>query len=124
MTNEGKQFTEFVADYLMASGIGCATSGSMPPEPDRVTTVYATGLRNRQDDDGSRFQVICRSERNVDTALGDAMLVQDVLEDFSGLLAIDSPYVYRIITESGAANLGMDNNERLLYSVNFRAYFC
>lgn len=124
MMDERKDFTEFVAEYLHANGIETVTCGSMPAEPDRVATVYATGLRNRRDDDGSRFQVIVRSERDCDTAIGEAMLVLELLEDFSGLLTIDSPYVHRIEVDSGVGNIGKDGNNRLSYSVNFRAFYC
>lgn len=118
------ELTEYVAAYLRANGFPHATSGAMPPEPDRTATVYATGLRTRRDDEGSRFQVIVRSAKGADTALSDAMQIMELLEDFSGIMTVDSPYFSRIVTESGIAAMGEDDSRRLLYSMNFRAWYC
>ena len=116
------QIIDHIAAYL--SGVLPATSGIMHDEPDRCATVYATGVRPRSDDEGSRIQIIVRSERDVDTALGDAMTIADMLDDFSGVLNIDSPYFARISMEGGVAALGADENRRLMYSINLRAWTC
>ena len=118
------ELTEHIAAYLRANDFEGATSGLMPPEPDRMATVYATGVRARRDEDGSRFQVIVRGEPGNDTALGDAMRIIDLLEDFSGIMSPDSPYFTRIRLESGATSLGVDPADRLSYSINFRAFYC
>lgn len=117
------EMIEHIAAFIAANGIE-ATSGMMPTSPDRVATVYATGVRPRGDDDGSRFQVIVRSAVDMDTAIADAMMIADLLDDFSGITGIDSPYFARIQLESGATALGADENRRLLYSLNFRAWIC
>ena len=118
------ELTEHIAQFLRDNDFTGATNGIMPMEPDRIVTVYATGLLKPRDPDGSRFQVIVRSERDNDTALGDALRIIDLLDEFEGLLTIDSPYILRMAAESGAANLGADGNGRLSYSINFRAWYC
>lgn len=118
------ELTEHIAAYLRAHGFTSATSGVMPPEPDRIATVYATGVRARRDDEGSRFQIIVRSDKGADTALSDAMQIMDLLDGFSGITSVDSPYFGRILAESGAAAIGEDGNRRLMYSLNFRAWYC
>lgn len=118
------ELTEYIAEYLRGNGFPGATSGAMPSAPNRIATVYATGLKLRQDGDGSRFQIIVRGEPEIDTAIGDAMEIAEMLDGFSGILSIDSPYVQRIELESGAAALGMDENNRLSYGLNFRAWLC
>lgn len=117
------ELTELIADFLRGSGFH-ACSGFLPQSPDRAVAVYATGLRPQGDDEGSRFQIITRSEPTSDTALADAMQIADMLDDFSGILTIDSPYFQRIMLESGAAALGADENGRVSYSLNFRAWMC
>ena len=52
------------------------------------------------------------------------MIIADMLDEFSGVLNIDSPYFARISMESGVAALGADENRRLMYSINFRAWTC
>lgn len=118
--------TEHIAQYLRWNGFPTATSGIMAAEPDRTAAVYATGVKNPQDDDGSRFQIIVRSEKGVDTALDDIMTICDLLEGFSGIMSADAgaPYFLRIELDSGAANLGEDDNRRILYSANFNAWYC
>lgn len=118
------QLTEYVAQYLRGEGFPFATSGMMPPSPDRMVTVYATGLMPRRNEDGSRFQVMVRSAPDYDTGVADAMTIAELLDDFEGILTIDSPYIQRIVLEGGVANLGADENRCLLYSINFRAYEC
>ena len=118
------ELTEHIAQFLRDNDFDGATSGMMPPEPDRVATVYATGLRGRRDEDGSRFQIIVRGLPGIDTALADAIKIIDLLEDYQGITSVDSPYFSRIKLESGATALGTDANGRLSYSINFRAWYC
>lgn len=117
------ELIEHIAQYLNGNGINC-TSGLMPAAPARIATVYATGVRPARDGEGSRFQVIVRSEADSDTAIGDIMRIVDLLDDFSGITGLDSPYFARIQLESGAAALGADENRRPMYSANFRAWIC
>lgn len=118
------ELTEHIALYLRANGYGHATAAGMPHEPDRVQTVYGTGVRPRRDADGSRFQIICRSSRGVDDALTDAMDIAALLDDFEGITSVDSPYFTRIRLDSGASALGKDDCERYSYSMNFTAWQC
>lgn len=117
------ELTEHIAVFLNGNGI-YAASGMLPTSPDRAAAVYATGVRPKGDDEGSRFQIIVRSEPETDTAVSDAMRIVELLDDFSGITGIDSPYFARIVLESGVTALGADENRRLLYSVNFRAWIC
>lgn len=118
------ELTEYLAQYLRDNDFPGATSGIMPAQPDRVATVYATGLRPRKDEDGSRFQIIMRGTPQSEDALGDALRAMELLDGFEGLLTIDSPYISRIVLESGVTALGADENRRLQYSINFRAWVC
>lgn len=117
------ELIEHIAAYLNGNAIPAVT-GIMPPYPDRCAAVYATGVRPRSDDEGSRFQVVVRSERSTDTAMRDAMTIVDMLDDFTGVTGINSPYFARIQLEGGVAALGADENDRLTYSANFRAWIC
>ena len=117
------ELTELVARFLRGNGF-YACSGFLPQSPDKAAAVFATGLRPRGDDEGSRFQIIVRSEPTGDTALADAMRIADMLDDFNGILAIDSPYFQRVTLETGVAALGADENGRTSYSLNFRAWIC
>lgn len=118
--------TESIAEFLRGNGFADATSGIMAAEPDRTAAVFATGVKNPHDEDGSRFQVLVRSEKGVDTALSDILDVCELLDGFSGILTADAdaPYIIRIDLDSGAANLGEDENRRIIYSANFRAWYC
>ena len=117
------ELTELIAAYLKGHGFH-ACCGFMPQSPDQCIAVYATGLRPRGDDEGSRFQIIVRSSPEADTALAEAAEISDTLDDFSGILTIDSPYFQRIMLETGIASLGADENGRVSYSINFRAWMC
>ena len=118
------QLTEYIARYLRGNGFDGCTSGIMPDEPDRIITVYATGLRPNRDEDGSRFQIVARGSPCSEEALADCLRAADLLDDFEGILTIDSPYIARIVLESGAASIGADEKRRLMYSANFRAWVC
>ena len=107
------ELIEHIAKYLNGNGIE-TTSGIMPAFPARIATVYATGVRPARDGD----------EADNDTALGDIMRIIELLDDFSGITDLDSPYFARIQLESGAAALGADDNRRPSYSANFRAWVC
>ena len=117
------ELIDHIAEYLNGNGF-TAVSGAMPIAPDRIAAVYATGVRPRGDDEGARFQVMVRSEADRDTAMADALAIADLLDDFSGMTGIDSPYFARIVLGSGVAALGADDNRRALYSANFRAWIC
>lgn len=117
------ELTEHLARFLCDQGYS-ATSAIMPPLPDDAVTVYATGVRPKGDDEGSRFQVVVRGLPDKDTALRAAIEIADLLDDFSGITSIDSPYFARIMLESGVAALGVDDNGRTMYSANFRAWTC
>lgn len=118
------ELTEHIANFLRTNGFAGATSGVMPHEPDRITAVFATGVKKRQDSEGSRFQIIVRSEPDNDTALSDAMRIEELLDDFSGITSIESPYFSRIVSESGVSKFDVDEKRRVLYSLNFRAWYC
>lgn len=117
------ELTELVAAYLKGNGI-YACSGFMPQYPDMCAAVYATGVRLHGDDEGSRFQIVVRGNPEADTALAVAMSIADMLDEFNGILAIDSPFFQRIALESGVASIGADENGRVSYSINFRAWMC
>lgn len=118
------ELTGHIADYLRTNGFPNACGGILPQQPDRAQAVIATGVRPRRDEDGSRFQVLLRGSPQSEDALEDAMNIIDLLDDFSGITSPDSPWFGRIRLEGGANNLGADENRRLLYSLNFRAWYC
>lgn len=119
------QLTEHIAEYLRANGFKGATSGQMPEAPDRIATVYATGVRRRQDDEPSRFEIIVRSDPNTDNALNDAFDIVDLLDDFCGITSTTSPFIQRIRMEGGGvSNIGVDGQNRVMYSINFECWYC
>lgn len=118
------ELTGHIAAYLRANGFPNACGGLLPQTPDRAEAVVATGVRPRSDEDGSRFQVLLRGSPQSEDALADAMNIIDLLDDFSGITSPDSPWFARIQLEGGANYLGADENRRLLYSLNFRAWYC
>lgn len=119
------EFTHYLAQFLRDNGFANATAGTMPPTPDRIATVYATGLMPKRSDDGSRFQIIVRGSPGKDDALTDAMTLLDLLDEFEGWLVNDCPIdVQRIVAESGASDIGEDSNGRRRYSLNFRVWYC
>lgn len=118
------EITEHIAQYLRAIGFETAASGTMPAEPDRTAAVYATGVRPPGSEDGSRFQIITRASPQSEDSLADAGRIAEALEDFTGILTPGSPWIQRIILESGITAIGADDNRRLLYSANYRAWYC
>ena len=119
------EFTHYLAQFLRDNGFDGATAGTMPPTPDRVATVYATGLLPKRSDDGSRFQIIVRGTPGKDDALTDAMNLLGLLDEYEGMLTFDCPFiVQRIVAESGASDIGEDGNGRNRYSLNFRVWYC
>jgi hypothetical protein len=109
-------------DFLEANGFPCVVSSALPHLPDRALAVSASDLRPAGDTQGSRFQIVVRGQRNMDTALPDSMAVIELLHGFYGQLTPEAPHVQRITLESGAANLGEDDCGRSAYSMNFRAW--
>ena len=54
----------------------------------------------------------------------DADRVVEALDDFTGLFTSDGYYIVRVRLESGASQIGADQNNRQQYSANFRVWYC
>lgn len=118
---------EQVARYLQGV-LGAdilVTYGFQPQEPGRCATVYATDTRRAGDEDGARIQVLIRAP---DTGslipAQDADRVVEALGDFTGMFAAGGNYIVRVRLESGASQIGADQNNRQQYSANFRVWYC
>lgn len=118
------ELIEYIAAYLRGYGFPHAAAGQLPAAPDRNAAVFATGLRARQDIEGSRFQILVRSSPGNNDGLNDAMYIADLLDDYQGCLSPDSPYIQRIELTNGVASIGSDESGRTTYSLNFVAFVC
>ena len=118
---------EQVARYLQ-SALGASilvTYGYQPQDPARCATVYATDTRRAGDADGARIQVLIRApDAGSAIPAQDAERVIDALDDFTGLFCSGGDYIVRVRLESGASQIGADQNNRQQYSANFRIWYC
>lgn len=119
MTN----LTEQIALFLQENGF-CAFSAALPSTPDRAVAVVASDLRPDADAEGSRFQLLVRSERDCDTAVEDCCGLICLLLSCPFALSAEGGLILRSSLESGTAFLGLDENRRARYSLNLRVWHC
>lgn len=118
------EIVAYFAEYLAAyCGVPDVSTGIMPPDPDTFVTVYASDVRPKNDDDGSRIQVIVRGDSDSNNGIIIATRIAEMMDDFSGIFTVDSPYVIRVVLDNGVASLGTDERGRMLYSINFHVYY-
>lgn len=119
MTN----LTEQIALFLQENDFN-AFSGALPGTPDRAVAVVASDLRPDADAEGSRFQLIVRSERDSDSAVEDCCRLICLLLKCPLALSAEGGLILRSSLESGTAFLGLDENRRVRYSLNLRVWHC
>ena len=114
-----------MARYIQsATGIP-GSFGVLPQDPARCFAVFGSDVRRPGDTDGARIQVQIRGpDAGSAIPATDADTISGLLDDFSGLFHADGNYIVRVDLESGPASLGADNNNRQLYSINFRVWYC
>ena len=96
--------------------------GTMPDKPDECVCVFSTDSRIGGDDDGARIQVMVRG-RSDRKAYERSQAIAEAIADFTGYLAGDGARAtIEIINTS--AGLGVDDRHRVLYSSNYRVFYC
>lgn len=98
--------------------------GYLPETPTKAICVYADDLRCPGDDEGTKLQVIIRSDLDGGWALEKAIAIMSILDDMRDLIFVqDGAYITRISAEKGFEFNGMSNNAQF-YSANFQVYYC
>ena len=114
---------EEIARFLKSNfqDIG-VTYGFMPQEPARCIVVHATDVRL---DGSSRVQIMIRgADQRSEIPARDADTVLRLMDGFCGYFIEGGHFVTRCEITSGAAQLGTDQNNRQLYSINVRVWHC
>lgn len=115
--------TEQIALFLTENGFP-AFSAALPSLPDRAVAVLASDLRPEADAEGSRFELLVRSERDKDSALEDCCKLISLLLNCPLALSVGGSLILRAELENGGAFLGLDEHRRARYSLNFRVWHC
>ena len=99
--------------------------GCMPDTPAKAVCVYAGGLRPAGDADGSRVQVVIRSDADGGWPLRQAVALTALLDEARDLIfAPEGHYVNRVVTERGFEFTGTAANNTQFYAADFRIYYC
>lgn len=116
---------EQAARYIQgATGITCSY-GALPQTPARCIAVFGSDVRTPRDTDGARIQVQIRGpDTGGAIPATDADAVAMLLDDFSGIFHPSGNYIVRVQLENGPTAIGADANNRQLYSLNFRVWYC
>jgi hypothetical protein len=104
---------------------GAVFYGYMPEKPTKAICVYANDLRAPGDDEGTRVQIVVRSDMDGGWALAQSLSIMSILDDARDLIFVrDGAYIPRIETEKGFQFSGMAGNNTQFYAANFRIYYC
>lgn len=99
--------------------------GALPDAPARAVCVYASDLRPAGDDDGSRVQVILRSNGDSGWPAALSARVMALLDEARDVAFVpDGCYVNRVETERGFEFTGTAANGAQFYAARFRIYTC
>lgn len=125
---------EQLARYLAAKlslpfeDVGAEASvffGALPDAPAKAVCVYASDLRPAGDDDGSRVQVILRSDSDGGWPAELSARVMALLDEARDVAFVpDGCYVNRVETERGFEFTGTAANGAQFYAARFRIYTC
>lgn len=124
-----EQLARFLANKLQlafeGTEPGAVFYGYLPEEPIKAICVYANDLRAPGDSDGTRVQIVVRSDMDGAWALAQSMQVMSELDDARDLIFVpDGSYISRVETEKGFQFNGMAGNNTQFYTANFRVYYC
>ena len=104
---------------------GAVFWGYLPEAPARAVCVYAGELRPEGDADGTRVQIVVRSDADGAWPLKTALTIVRLLNDRRDVLFVpDGAYISRVETERGFEFAGMSDGNRQLYEGYFRVYDC
>ena len=99
--------------------------GALPDAPAKAVCVYASDLRPSGDDDGSRVQVIIRSDMDGGWPAQLAVRLMALLDEARDVCFVpDGCYVNRVETERGFEFTGTSQNGAQYYAARFRIYTC
>ncbi len=125
---------EQLARYLAAKlglpfeDVGAEASvffGCLPDAPAKAVCVYASDLRPAGDDDGSRVQVVIRSDSDGGWPLDLAVRLMALLDEARDVCFVPGGhYVNRVETERGFEYGGSAQNDAQFYAASFRIYCC
>ena len=124
-----EQLARFLANKLQlpfeGTEAGAVFYGYLPEEPVKAVCVYANDLRAPGDSDGTRVQIVVRSDMDGAWALAQSMQIMSELDDARDLIFVpDGSYILRVETETGFQFTGMAGNNTQFYAANFRVYYC
>ncbi len=124
-----EQLARFLANKLQlpfeGTEAGAVFYGYLPEEPVKAVCVYANDLRAPGDSDGTRVQIVVRSDMDGAWALAQSMQIMSELDDARDLIFVpDGSYILRVETEKGFQFTGMAGNNTQFYAANFRVYYC
>ena len=99
--------------------------GSLPDAPAKAVCVYASDLRCAGDEDGSRVQVIVRSDSDGGWPVELAARLMALLDEARDVAFVpEGCYVNRVDTERGFEFTGTAANGAQFYAARFRIYTC
>ena len=99
--------------------------GCLPDAPAKAVCVYASDLRPCGDGDGSRVQVVIRSDGDGGWPLDAAVKLMALLDEARNVCFVPGgSYVHRVETERGFEYGGMAGNDCQYYAAEFRIYYC
>ena len=124
-----EQLARFLANKLQrpfeGTEAGAVFYGYLPEEPVKAICVSANDLRAPGDSDGTRVQIVVRSDMDGAWALAQSMQIMSELDDARDLIFVpDGSYILRVETEKGFQFTGMAGNNTQFYAANFRVYYC
>ena len=99
--------------------------GCLPDAPKKAVCVYAGGLRPAGDYEGTRVQVVIRSDSDGGWPLRQAARLTALLDEARDLIFVpDGLYVDRVEAERGFEFTGTAGEGAQYYAAGFRIYCC
>lgn len=104
---------------------GAVFFGYMPDKPAKAICVYANDLRTPGDSDGTRVQIIIRSDMDGAWPLEKAVQIMRLLDGRRDLtFTLDGDYIIRVEAEKGFEFSGLAAGNTQMYAANFVIYTC
>ena len=100
-------------------------SGWLPESPARAVCVCAAGLRPSGDADGTRVQVVIRSDGDSGWPLDTAVALTALLDEARDVAFVpEGHYVTRVTLERAFEFNGADDRGNQFHAAEFRVYNC
>lgn len=125
-----EQLARFLASKLRlpfegADADGAVFFGYMPDKPAKAICVYANDLRTPGDSEGTRVQIIIRSDMDGAWPLEKAVQIMRLLDGRRDLtFTADGDYIIRVEAEKGFEFSGLAAGNTQMYAANFVVYAC